>query len=213
MDNLIKIGIGIGVFAVAVLVIVLFLRIRAWAETRALLGANPRKPSLPLRLLLANFPAGNVLHRVILPVADAPQSPCFSSDILMIHRGGVLLMSVRDLHGNVDNPFRGDWRQYAGGQMLQMKNPEEMGALCCRALNNLLQREQISNIPIRHLTVYLDNRTRFKIRMEQVIPVDRLVPLIRDMRREKFLSSGEIRRVKAVIQKKRRYPAEKSNLS
>jgi len=206
MDTWVKVIIAAGVIAAACLVLFLFFRIRAWAETRALLNARPRKSSLPLRLLLANFPSANVMNRVILPVTDAPGSPCFSADLLMIHRGGVLMITVRDLRGNVDNPYRGDWRQFAGQKVLQMKNPVETGAVCCRAMNNLLQREQVSNIPIRHLLVYLDPRTRFKIRMEQVLPADKLVPAVKDMRREKFLSAREIRRVRAILQKKRRPP-------
>lgn len=204
MENIAKICIALTVTIIVLFCVYLFIFIKKKIETQALLNEKKRTEILPYKLLRINFSKRMIMHRVCLPYTALPDSNCYNIDLLIVCNGGILMITVKDLKGTVENPFRGDWRQFYNNQITQFKNPFEESNNYARALCNLLKRDKMINIPIRSVVCYLDKKTRFKNRMEQLLVADKLVPYIKDMSKNRFLSRMEMENVLFCIRQSRR---------
>lgn len=204
MNIFVKICIALGVALAAGLLLFLIRRIYIDLGNRSLLEQLPRQPKLIYQLLRSDTSKRRILRGLRIPCSDAPDAPCLQVGIAEVNTGGVLLIDILNLHGQVENPFKGDWRQFSRKGTLLLKNPIERGEACRRAVIGLLHRNGLSNIPVRHIVVYLDGSTRFKNNMPGIVLADRFVLYHREMRKERVLSASEKRRIMTVLMQNHR---------
>lgn len=199
MEFFAKICIAFMIILIAFFCLYLFFKTKKVIETKMLLNQNIRTEELPYKLLKINYLKQRIMRHVYLPYTHEPNSRIYCIDLIVINHGGVLLISVKDYKGTIENPFRGDWRQFFNNNITQFRNPFEETGIYSRALGNLLKKEKMMNIPIRSAVCYLENKTRFKNRIEQLIASDKLIPYINDMGKNRFLSSKEIKNTIHII--------------
>ncbi|MHB1154680.1 MAG: nuclease-related domain-containing protein [Eubacteriales bacterium] len=200
MEYFAKICISFMVIIIAFFCVYLFFKIKKAIETKMLLNQTIRTEELPYKLLKINFSKQRIMRRVYLPYTREPDSRIYCIDLIVINHGGVLLISVKDYKGTIENPFRGDWRQFYNSNIIQFRNPFEESSIYSRALGNLLKKEKMLNIPIRSAVCYINSKTRFKNRIEQLLAADRLISYINDMAKNRFLSRKEIKNTIHIIQ-------------
>ncbi len=204
MEYFVKICIAFMIILTVFFCLFLFFVIEKALKTRLLLHQENRTDHLPLKLLRINFQKRRIMRRVYLPYTEEPDSPLYCVDILVINHGGILLLSVKNLQGTIENPFRGDWRQFYNSTITQFRNPLEESSINARALTNLLKNQKVMNVPIKSAICYIDIKTKFKNKIEQLIPADKLIPYVKDMAKNRFLSGIEINKTTNLIQKKRK---------
>lgn len=204
MEYFAKICIASMVILIALFCVYLFFKIKKTIETKTLLNQKIRTEDLPYKLLKIIFSKRRIMRRIYLPYTSEPDSRLFCVDLLVINHGGILLITVKNLKGSIENPFRGDWRQFYKNNITQFRNPFEESGVYARALGNFFKQENMANIPIRSAVCYLDGKTRFKNRIEQLLVADKLVPYIKDMGKNRFLSGMEINNVAYAIRINRR---------
>jgi len=201
MDWLIKICIAAAVIIAAILIIFIAFAIKKEVESILLLRNTKRNVSMVHRLLYANYGSSRVMRNMIFPYNFSPNSRLFKVDAININHGGVLLITIKNYHGMIENPFHGDWRQFFAKKIDRLPNPLEINAKYAGSINMQLKSMNISNVPVRSLVVYLDPKTRFKNRIEQIVLIDRLRAYIHDMNKNRFLSSLEMRNVSTALKK------------
>lgn len=204
MEYFVKICIAFMIILTAFFCLLLFFGIKKAIKTKSLLNQGNRNDHLPFKLLRINFNKRRIMRRVYLPYTEEPDSPLYCVDLLVINHGGILLLSVKNLKGTIENPFRGDWRQFYNSTITQFRNPLEENSIYARALTNLLKNEKVINVPIKSAICYIDAKTKFKNKIEQLIPADKLIPYVKDMAKNRFLSGIEINNTTNLIQKKRK---------
>lgn len=204
MEYFAKICIIFMVILIAFFCVFLFFKFKKAIQTIMLLNQNIRTEELPYKLLKINFLKQRIMRHVYLPYTCEPNSRIYCVDLIVINHGGVLLISIKDYKGTIENPFRGDWRQFFNNNITQFHNPFEESSIYSRALGNLLKKDKMVNIPIRSAVCYIDNKTRFKNRIEQLFAADKLIPYINDMAKNRFLSGKEINNTIHIIQNIRR---------
>lgn len=207
-------------FCIAVMIILtalcclyLFVKIKTKIQTEMLLRQKRRTEDLPYNLLKINVAKRSIMRRVYLPFTHEPDSKLYYIDLITVNRGGVLLITVRNFKGTIENPFKGDWRQFYNNSITQFNNPLEEGSYHARAIAALLKKDNLINVPIRYAVCYIDNKTRFKNRIEQIITADKLIPYIKDMSKNRFLTHREINKTIVNIQNIRKSVRAKRNLT
>ncbi|MDD4773625.1 MAG: nuclease-related domain-containing protein [Eubacteriales bacterium] len=204
MEYFAKFCIAVMIILTAIFCVYLFVKIKNKIQTEILLRQKNRTVDLPYNLLKTNLAKRSIMRRVYLPFTEEPDSNIYYIDLITVNRGGVLLITVKNLKGTIENPFKGDWRQFYNDNITQFRNPLENGSYHARSLAALMKKYKLVNIPIKYAVCYIDNKTRFKNRIEQIIAVDKLIPYIKDMSKNRFLSNKEIFRTISVIQNMRK---------
>lgn len=206
MDTIAKISIAAAVAVAAVLLVMLFFKLKKLAESYILLNQPERSEKTVLKLLTINYGGERLLKNAVFPFNLSPDSKLFRADAIVVNRGGVLIISIRNMHGTIENPFHGDWRQFYMQAIKQMRNPLELNGAYAQSLIMLLRQSEIENVPVESLVVYLDPKTKFKNRIAQIIQIDRLTTYIHDMNNNRFLSGKEIRKTAAALREFARKP-------
>ncbi len=206
MENLIKFMITLSIITacllalVVVAVLIHYLRTRSMAEK--LLKRGRRDGDFVYNLLKTSFPSGRLFKRVGLPYPspDGTQRrvPC---DLLLVDRGGVFIIRVKNMFGAVDNTDRKVWTVKNQNGIVEIPNPFEQNRHGVRALENLLKEAQVYNVPLYNLVVFSGKRVVFRHRSEKLLTAERLIETVRDMNRNKFLSAGEMAKTVGAIRR------------
>ncbi len=204
MDIFVKFCIGTAVILTAVFLVYIILKLKAYIETQLLLSSKEKSGDLIYKLLAANFSKSHIMKQPIFPFSDDPASKLFRVDYLIVNRGGILLITIRDLHGTIENPFRGDWRQFYNSNITQMKNPLDINAMLSNSVNNIFKREHVDNIPVKTILTYYDSNTKFKNKIEQIVCVSKLISYVKDMDKNHFLTISEILKTIKILSQNRR---------
>ena len=204
METLTNICIALAVIVLIGVLAYIVFRIRAAVSVSRILKearASRNFDSVVLRILKICFPGQHILHRVRIPLKQDPGARVCDIECMMISRGGVILIRSLPYAGTIENPFRGDWREFSGRGIAQFKNPLEINAAAGRLITGILQHENISNVPVKGIVVFCDNKVRFKNRIEQVMVAEKMVPYIKDFNKNRFLSAAEIAAVTRAVKK------------
>ena len=123
MDLFAKFSIALAVVCAAVLLVWLFFIIKRMIISNMLLNQPDRSEKTVLKLLTVNYKSDKLLKNVVFPFNLSPDSKLFRTDAILVNRGGVLIVTIRNMHGTVENPFHGDWRQFHANAIKQLRNP------------------------------------------------------------------------------------------
>ena len=176
---------------VVIAVVVHYFRTRALADK--LLKNGKRGGDFIYDLLKTSFPKGRLFKRVSLPLFQA-DGTCnrVPADIILVDRGGVFLIRVRNISGAVDNPRNGNWIVRNANGTGEIPNPFEQNRYAVKAVEGILKREGIYNVPLYNLVVFSGKKVVFRNRSEKLLTPDYLMDAIHDMNRNRFLNQNEI---------------------
>lgn len=202
MDFFVKTCIALSVIALALFLGWLAFKIKRAIETRVLLKAQKRSLTLVHKILEVNYSPDYQLHCVVFPYDFSPNSKLFFTDAILVTRGGVLIIAMRDLHGSIDNPYRNTWRQFYRKVITNLANPLEQLEAQKIAIDRHLKSRNITNVPIYKAVVYIDPHTSFKINdIPEIVPVEKIVPHIHDINKDVMLKRSEMHSVADALRK------------
>lgn len=146
----------------------------------------------------------NVLKNIYLPVSGSSAMKLCKSDYIVVNPGGVIVITVKAMKGYIENPMRGDWRQFYGDRAVQFENPFEKNATNMRAVNNILKSENMLDIPIKSIIVFTSSDVEYKNRFSQIVSPERAVTYIDQQRRTRVIDRKQIDRVLYILNNHRK---------
>ena len=125
-------------------------------------------------------------------------------DYLVIGRGGVTVIAASDMGGFIENPMRGDWRQFLNGEPRRFANPFEQCRIRERALTAELKRNGVGFVKTNCLLVFTNPDVKFKNRFRQIVDIQHLPTALADINREKILYSSDMEKISQFLSRGRK---------
>ena len=123
------------------------------------------------------------------------------ADLILVDRGGVFVIRVRHLSGEIDNTDPRVWTVRNREGILEIANPFEQNRPALLAVEKILRRENVYNVPLYSLVVFSGKKVSFRARAEKLLTSNRLLETIRDINRDKVLNQKEISATVTAIDK------------
>ena len=165
---------------------------------KSLLRSSDRNANLAYLLLKNAFSSSRVLRH---PVLIMPNGQRVQADLILVEGGGVYVIRVKDLSGMIDNSNRAVWTVTNRDGVNEFSNPFEQNRSALNAIDYILKKENIYNVPRHNITDFTQKRVAFKIRTERLTTAEHLTETIKDINSNKFLSSREINNVIMALKK------------
>ena len=212
MEQIVKVLITFSTVVAILLVIVVIAVIIHWLRTRAktekLLGSANRGGDFVYDLLRTTYSKGRLIRRAVLPEfmpdGSVRRAPC---DLILVERGGVFIIRVRNIAGAVDNPVGAEWYVKTPHGVVAIPNPFEQNKPAVHAVSEILRRENVYNVPICSIAVFTGRRVAFRNQNEKLTTAETFLDTLRDFNRNRFLSQNEI---SAAVEALRKYTAGRS---
>ncbi len=207
MENIVRF-LGVLIIVVVIMLILLVTSVTVHntrsrsAEKKILSGKRDAKCIYDL--LLTRFSKNRIITGAVLPIRAIDGSPSRApSDIILVEHGGIFVIRVKNESGFVDDPQSGPWTVRNQNGIVPIPNPFDQNIPALRAINLLLKKEGITNIPCHSLVVFTGRRVTFKNMYEELLAASELLDALDDMNRNRFLDNREIKRVTEMINKYR----------
>ncbi len=169
-------------------------------QIKQILQNGRQREDCAYRLLALRFGTSSLLRHILLPIQPVAGSQYCDFDLLMVGRGGILVITLKGQTGFIENPMRGDWRAFTRTQTQQFANPFELNALRVAAVRNILAEEQFTNVPVHSIVAFM-RPVKFKNRFSQVVTAEQLIPSVVNLNKNRFLTGEEIRNVTRLLRK------------
>jgi hypothetical protein len=113
----------------------------------------------------------------------------------------VSVIRIKTFPGVIDNSNRAVWTVSNGRGTGEFPNPFEQNRYSVDAIDAILKKEKLYNVPKHNLVVFSQKKVSFKIRSEHLLTAERLIDTLKDINRDRFLSKSEINTVLNAIKK------------
>ncbi len=154
-----------------------------------LLSSNDRGGDFVYRLLKTAFPASKILRQAVLPLDNGQRA---IADLVLVDCGGVFIIRVKNFPGKIDNSNRSVWTVENSKGVGEFPNPFEQNRYALSAIDGILKREKLYNVPKHNVVVFSQKRTVFKIRSEKLTTADNLIETLNDLNKNRFLTGKEV---------------------
>lgn len=154
-----------------------------------LLLSAERDSAFVYRLLRTKFQSSRIIRCPSLPYGNGQRVP---ADLILVDRGGVFVIRIRNFPGAVDNTNKKTWTVTNEKGVGEFPNPFEQNKYAVNAIETILKHHRLYSIPIHNIVVFSQKNISFKVRTEYLLSADRLIAKISDMNRNRFLSLHEI---------------------
>ena len=193
MSKLAEFFIGLAIVCL-VLVVLTLIAIAIYAKRKKdniakLLSSNERGGDFVYRLIRTAFPASKTLRSAILPLDNGQRA---MADLILVDSGGVFVIRVKNFPGKIDNSNRSVWTVENSKGVGEFPNPFEQNRYAVSAIDGILKREKLLNVPKHNIVVFTQKRTVFKIRSEKLTTADNLLETIADLNKNRFLTAKEV---------------------
>lgn len=190
------------VLLVLVIIAVIVHYLKTQSTTEKLLNNGKRDGNFVYNLLRTYFSRGHIFKRVLIPsLPSKGNAAALPTDIILVERGGIFVIKTINASGAIDNSNPASWFIHNSKGVYEIPNPFEKNHLTLRSIKEILRREKIYNIPLHSVVVFTGRKVVFKKRFEKLLTAERLVPVLSDMNKNKFLSQNEISGVILAIKK------------
>ena len=193
MEKLAEFLIGLTLFCLALVVltiIVLWINSkRIKSNITKLLSTNERHGDFIYRLLRTTFPAAKILRQAVLPLDNGQRA---MADLVLVDSGGVFVIRVKSFPGKIDNSNRATWTVENSKGVAEFPNPFEQNRYAISAIDGILKREKLYNVPKHNIVVFTQRRTVFRISSEKLLIADNLIEALNDINRNRFLTGKEV---------------------
>ncbi len=168
------------------------------ATAQKLLGSNQRGGELIVKLLKTAFHSSRIITHAVLPLENGQKA---MADIILVDRGGIFVIRVKTFPGSVDNSSRSSWAVTNHKGVGEFPNPFEQNKYAVQAIDELMKKEELYNVPKHNVVVFSQKRVTFKIRSEKLLTAERMIEALKDLNRNRFLNGKEISLTLAAIRK------------
>ena len=120
--------------------------------------------------------------------------------LLLIGSGGILIAEEKHMCGFIEDPMRGDWRQFHGNRIVQFNNPLEVNSKRIKALERLIKSRGFK-VPMKGIVVFTQNNVRLKNRLSQIYSAESSIKCIRSFMDNKYLTAGEMKSLCSFIRR------------
>lgn len=185
---------------IVIAVLVHYIRMKKMAH--ALLISGKRDSEFVYQLLRTAFPSGRIFRRPALPyLAPDGTRQRVPTDLMLVDRGGIFVIRVITTPGMVDNSGRPSWTIRTPKGTSELPNPFEQNRHAVKAVENLLQKESLYNVPRYNLVVFAAKKVAFRQPNDRLLTADRMLDALKDLNRNKFLSQNEISATVSALRK------------
>lgn len=186
-------------------VLMITLSVKATIDAEKVLKYEKRDGRFTRKLLSTNFSNRTTMYNVLLPFGPGGKTSG-PADAIVVLRGGIAVIKTQYARGYIDNPFRGEWCQYNKGDTETLPNPFDLNEASVTSVKTIMQREEIYNVPIHNIILFVSKGVKFKNREETLLAADGLIPYLKDLSKNRFLTTAEVTKVTEVLRKYRRHP-------
>jgi len=192
-------AVAVIIVLLAVISILLYLlkTIRGEINAKKILKYGRQSEDFIYNLLRTHYSANNILRNAYYRLGNGTTE----IDIVLVASNGIQVIEVKGMKGYIENPFKGDWCQMYKNKVLMFQNPFEQNVAHIRAIQQIIRKEKIANIPIRNIVVFTDPNVKFKFKEEMLLTSNKLMPFLADLNRNKFLKSKEVRHISKILRK------------
>ena len=163
-----------------------------------LLGSSQRGGDLVVKLLKTAFHSSRIITHAVLPLENGQKA---MADVILVDRGGIFVIRVKTFPGSIDNSSRSSWTVTNHKGVGEFQNPFEQNKYAVRAIDELMKKEELYNVPKHNVVVFSQKRVSFKIRSEKLLTAERMIEALKDLNRNRFLNGKEISMTLAAIRK------------
>jgi hypothetical protein len=114
------------------------------------------------------------------------------ADLVLVDNGGVFIIRIKNFPGKIDNSNRATWTVENSKGVGEFPNPFEQNRYALSAVDSILKREKLYNVPKHNVVVFSQKRTVFKIRSEKLVTADNLIETLNDINKNRFLTGKEV---------------------
>lgn len=187
----------------AALIVILILAMlihykRARVIANRLLNEAERDSSFVYSLLKTAFPSSHILFHTYLTSESGERVP---TDMILVDHGGIFVFKIKTFPGMIDNTSRQKWTVSNYKGVGTFDNPFEQNRACIDAVNSIVNNANVYDVPTHNVVVFAAKKVSFKIRSENLVTADKLLSTVKDMNRNRFLSSREISAVLNALKK------------
>lgn len=193
MEKLAEFLIGLTLFCLALVVLTI---LALWINSKRIksnivrqLSSNDRSGDFVYRLLKTSYPASRILRQAVLPLDDGSRA---MADLVLVDNGGVFIIRIKNFPGKIDNSNRATWTVENSKGVGEFPNPFEQNRYALSAVDSILKREKLYNVPKHNVVVFSQKRTVFKIRSEKLVTADNLIETLNDINKNRFLTGKEV---------------------
>ena len=193
MEKLAEFLIGLSLFCLALVVLTI---LALWINSKRIksniarqLSSNDRSGDFVYRLLKTSYPASRILRQAVLPLDDGSRA---MADLVLVDNGGVFIIRIKNFPGKIDNSNRATWTVENSKGVGEFPNPFEQNRYALSAVDSILKREKLYNVPKHNVVVFSQKRTVFKIRSEKLVTADNLIETLNDINKNRFLTGKEV---------------------
>ncbi len=200
MEKLAEFLIGLTLICLALVVLTI---VALWINSKRikgniakLLSSNDRGSDFIYRLLKTSFPSSRILRSTVLPLDNGQRA---IADLVLVDSGGVFVIRIKNFPGKIDNSNRAVWTVENSKGIGEFSNPFEQNRYAISAIDSILKREKLYNVPKHNIVVFTQKRTVFKIHSEKLTTADNLIETLNDLNKNRFLTGKEANETLAAI--------------
>ena len=169
-------------------------------KARTLLETGKRDGTLLYRAVRTAYPGAAAYRNLKIPVTKKDGTRVFiRSELTVVGKSGITLISSLPYGGKIDNPYHGDWVAYEGENLISFRNPLERGAAVASAIGRNLKKQGLNNIPLTPLVVFLGDHLYFNHESDRVLRLDELLDRLDALAGNSFLSLPERKAVCKIL--------------
>ena len=197
MDKYLKFVLTLSItVAVLLLILVVAMAVHYFttrAKAKKLLQQGKRGDNFIYELLRTSFSKGRIFKQVMLPfLSPEGKAHRYPADIVLVDHGGIYVIRVCKFSGSIDNTGTENWTVKNPNGITEIPNPFNQNRGGVKAIESILRREKMYNIPIYNIVVFSGKKVNFRIRNEKLLNSSRLIDTLKDMNRSKFLNQMDI---------------------
>lgn len=172
---------------------------------KKIMNEGRNKKSFTFNFLSMRFSRLDVLKNVNLHI-DSPAVPNgrYIADIglVFVNKGGLIIIDTVPGSGFVDINEGGQWSRSVNDKCYTFEDPFNHGRHKVKAMKTFLRNEGVENVPVNYVVLFSGKRVKFSKRLNGLITAEGLVPYIKDVNMDKYLTYREIRSVVRLLREK-----------
>ncbi|MBE6642269.1 MAG: NERD domain-containing protein [Clostridia bacterium] len=199
-----KFFITLGIIAYIAFMLWLIWVIYSRMTARKIMREGRNKKNFAFNYMSTRFSRLNTLRNVKLLIRDPKvQGGRYIADIglVFVNKGGIILIDTVPGSGFIDITEGGQWNRVINDKYYTFDDPYFKSKRNVHALKTFLRSEGVENIPVHDIVLFSGKRVKFSKKIDGLVTAEELAPYVSDINKDKFLTSGEIRRVVKMLKK------------
>lgn len=129
-------------------------------------------------------------------------------DSVILTRGGIVIVTLCDRCGRIDNTKQSVWVQCIDNKVLEFENPETRTENGKRIVASILRENNIMNIPMYSAVVFTEKNTELLAEKDNVFVLNDFTQMIKQLNYENALSVMEMFTIRKLLDTYKRRASE-----